>query len=268
MRKTAFILALILILCSFGTACLADEVATAETAPVEKVRLSAENLNFLTGLGVLSDARDKFTDLSANATRAHAAYLAAKLTVTEFMSTEQYFSDVNSAHWAYGAVGTAVSSGIVSQADKFEPEGMVTLEQADKMFVCALGYTPRAESLGGYPVGYVQTANRLKLNENVVSTGILTVYDLLQMAANAAETDVMSIRSKIAQIRTLPRWYSKCACLARCEVINRCNLKPSIRLIPYSNRVYEQVYNVSAEILILDVSITELSKPPYNMFLF
>ncbi len=194
MRKTALILALILTVCAFNVTCFADEGA-ADVQTVETLQLSVENLNFLTGLGILGDARDKFTDLSAPATRAHSAYLAAKLTVSALTSTQQIFGDVESSHWAFNAVNTAANCGIVSKADNFEPDGIVTLEQADKMFVCALGYTPRAESLGGYPVGYVQTANRLKLNQDVVSSGTLKIYDLLQMAANAAETDVMLVQS-------------------------------------------------------------------------
>jgi hypothetical protein len=42
----------------------------------------------------------------------------------------------------------------------FRPDDAVTYEQAIKMLICSIGYSTKAEELGGYPQGYVMIANQ------------------------------------------------------------------------------------------------------------
>jgi len=72
------------------------------------------------------------------------------------------FSDVKADHWATGYINLAAQSGIIAgfTDGTFRPEDPVTYEQATKMIVAALGYTPKAENNGGYPTGYLVIASQ------------------------------------------------------------------------------------------------------------
>lgn len=82
------------------------------------------------------------------------------------------FSDVTSDHWAFSEVDYLRSLGIASGHNDgtFKPDENVTYEQVIKLVVAALGYDFMAESYGGYPDGYIRTANQLKILKNVGGT--------------------------------------------------------------------------------------------------
>ncbi len=76
------------------------------------------------------------------------------------------FTDVAPDHWAADNIVTAYKQKIINGMGDgtFAPEAGVNYEQAVKMVVCALGYSPeRAEALGGYPGGYMSLANSAKI---------------------------------------------------------------------------------------------------------
>ncbi len=83
--------------------------------------------------------------------------------------TGQSFSDAGPEHWAYPYIEYAKSNGIIDgyEDGTFKPENDVTIEELLKMAVSLLGYEPLAESTGGYPDGYIKTAVRLGLTENI-----------------------------------------------------------------------------------------------------
>lgn len=70
------------------------------------------------------------------------------------------FGDVDVDSWATGFINIAQQSGMVEgyNANEFGPNDEVTYEQYVKMLVAALGYTPMANTLGGYPTGYLVIA--------------------------------------------------------------------------------------------------------------
>ena len=78
-------------------------------------------------------------------------------------------TDVPSSHWAAGYIGCAVRLGIVNGNGDgtFAPEDSVTMEQAAKMLVCAWGYGEQAAAAGGWPDGYLDVAQQLKLLDGV-----------------------------------------------------------------------------------------------------
>lgn len=82
------------------------------------------------------------------------------------------FSDVTSDHWCYDEVEYLRSLGIVSgnTDGTFRPDENVTYEQVIKFAVAALGYDFMANAYGGYPDGYIRTANQLKILKNVGGT--------------------------------------------------------------------------------------------------
>ncbi|MGN0150082.1 MAG: S-layer homology domain-containing protein [Clostridia bacterium] len=80
------------------------------------------------------------------------------------------FNDIDM--WAKNFINTAYSLGIINgmSDEEFMPDDPVTYEQAQKMMVCALGYVDTAESKGGWPNGYTQTAASLKLKDHISGT--------------------------------------------------------------------------------------------------
>jgi hypothetical protein len=82
------------------------------------------------------------------------------------------FTDVPSGHWASGYIAMAFQAGIVAGNGDgtFEPDENVTYEQVIKMIVCAVGYEPKAASLGGYPTGHLMVANQEGITAGTTST--------------------------------------------------------------------------------------------------
>ncbi len=79
------------------------------------------------------------------------------------------FVDVATDSWYYGAVKTACDMGLVSgyEDGTFRPDKTVTLNEALKLVVCAVGYGGIAEEQGSYPIGYITVAKNLKISKGV-----------------------------------------------------------------------------------------------------
>lgn len=124
-------------------------------------------------------------------TRAQMAKIICEiLSLNESSISTVAFTDVSSDHWANGYVNTISGLNIIcGYGDgNYGPEDIVTLEQAVKMIVGALGYEPMAQSKGGYPTGYMTVANQLGLLKNVSSSNR---GDIAVLVLNALETPVM-----------------------------------------------------------------------------
>lgn len=127
-------------------------------------------LDELTKYGLLEgDANGDFTPYK-NITRAEMAKVLCKaLRISPDSYNTQMFSDVDSSHWAYGYINALATAKIVAGNDdgNFSPDREATYAEAVKMLVAAMGYAPRAESLGGYPYGYIETARELDLIKDI-----------------------------------------------------------------------------------------------------
>lgn len=82
------------------------------------------------------------------------------------------FTDVPVNYWASGYIGWAINNRIVSGYGdgRYGPNDFVTYEQAIKMTVCAAGYGDAAVDAGGWPVGYIDVANRIDMLDGVDET--------------------------------------------------------------------------------------------------
>ncbi|MBQ2889028.1 MAG: S-layer homology domain-containing protein, partial [Clostridia bacterium] len=109
-------------------------------------------------------------------TRAELVTLLARVMNMEYSSGKMYFEDVPADHWAQGAISAAYERGIINGVDSthFAPDSPVTIEQAVKMIVTALGYGGQAVRKGGYPIGYVSIAQKIDLLDKVgASNGLI-----------------------------------------------------------------------------------------------
>ena len=81
------------------------------------------------------------------------------------------FTDVAADHWASGYINMATNLKIINGMGDgtFAPEAPVTYEQAIKMLVVTLGFSPMAEDKGGYPTGHLVVAQTYGMTKNVAA---------------------------------------------------------------------------------------------------
>ncbi len=110
-------------------------------------------------------------------------------------AVDTVFGDVNKSHWASGYINAAYNSKIINgnEDGTFRPEDKVTYQEAVKMLVSLLGYTPKADTLGGYPEGYLETARRHGLTSGVEFSpeNPCTRGDVFILAENALDIPLM-----------------------------------------------------------------------------
>lgn len=133
----------------------------------------AKAAEVLVELGVFQgDSQGNFNP-DNSITRAQAATVICRLVGVEEEAqtmTQQVFSDVPSSHWAVGNIAKAAELGIIGGYNdgSFRPSNPVTQQQMIKMLVCAWGYGPDAENIGGFPKGYIKIAEELGI---IISSG-------------------------------------------------------------------------------------------------
>lgn len=121
-------------------------------------------------------------DPSATLTRGEAIFALMRLYVRGEMSpTEEtsVFSDVafDSALAPYS--NYAARMGFVGGYGdgRLAPDESISLQQFVKVAVCALGYQSSAESMGGYPGGYMSMASKLGILKNIPGTAGALTYE-------------------------------------------------------------------------------------------
>ena len=94
-----------------------------------------------------------------------AVYVANMLNIGDSTTSKRYFADVENTAYSSKAINTLAEMGIISAAaDKyFNPGAKITMSEALKMLVCAVGAKGYAEAKGGYPYGYEAVARELKI---------------------------------------------------------------------------------------------------------
>jgi len=166
----ALVLALAMALGTFSFAAAAPEDVVGTEYENAVVRLVA--------LGIIDGFPDGTYKPDQSVTRAEfSKIIVSALGIGEaaqYAAGATKFPDVAADHWASGYINVAVDVGIiVGYPDgTFLPENQVTFAEAIKMIVAALGYTPKAEAMGGYPGGYLAVAAEEEITDgvNVVSS--------------------------------------------------------------------------------------------------
>jgi len=162
----------------------------AAAAPEDVVGTDYEDaVNKLVYLGIIAGFPDGTYRPAEPVTRAQfAKIIVTALGVGEaaqYAAGATKFADVPADHWATGYINVAADLGIiVGYPDgTFLPENQVSYAEAIKMIVAALGYTPKAEQMGGYPGGYLAIAA-----EKEISDGVTVINN---MAANRGDIALM-----------------------------------------------------------------------------
>ncbi len=136
--------------------------------------------------------------LDGTLTRAESMILILRTLDKDYADTQinaqTSYTDI-ADHWAYEDIKHAIKMGLIEGTDEktVEPDREVTGEEFIKMIVNALGYQSDVETLGGYPDGYVQTAEALGLLKGVdtVSETSITRGEAAVMLNNALDIPIM-----------------------------------------------------------------------------
>lgn len=151
----------------------------------------SEQADLLYALDVLD--HPKLTD--KNVTRAQFVKYAMKLAgipLSPYNGTE--FIDVPQTHADYNYIMSAVDFRLISIADNFRPEDTIAPTEALKIIVNLLGYDFMAEAKGGYPAGYLHTANTIELSKGIDTSMIaMTEYDVCTLLYNALKVHLPEI---------------------------------------------------------------------------
>ena len=154
------------------------------------------NLDILTGDDADGDGTMDFR-AEDKITRAEVATIISRIQgINSAAQVATEFVDVPSTHWASGYVAQAAGQGIVNGYGdgNFGPEDNVLYEQAIKMLVVTLGYTPFVEANGGYPAGHLMAATRFGIVDGVIGASVgveATRGQIAQLVYNAIDTPLM-----------------------------------------------------------------------------
>ena len=159
-----------------------------------------EAVETLNKLEIVTGYEDGTYKPEAGVTRAEMAALIARIQGygdTAAGSANTGFADVPASHWASGYIANAAGMGIINGYGdgNFGPEDPVLYEQAVKMVMATLGYTPYAENNGGYPGGYLAAAQRYDVVAGVANATMGTEANrgtIAQLLVNAIDTPLMA----------------------------------------------------------------------------
>lgn len=139
-------------------------------------------------LGALEIIPESMSSASADtaAAKGELAYIAAKLSGSgEASAKNTAFSDVTEKQEYSGYVEFAAEAGLViPESEKvFGYETGVTTAEAAKVMIDIMGYSHVAQYSGGYPAGYLATANRFRLFDDAEydKDGYLTKQGMLNV---------------------------------------------------------------------------------------
>ena len=192
--------------------CLAPTMAFAATTNAAQSNAAYSDIegtacegavNVLSALKVVDGFTDGTYKPEQTVTRAQMAKLiVTALGVADYATAKtSKYTDMGAATWAIPYVEYASNLNIVNGVgnNKFNPNGLVTYEQAATMIVRALGYTDQCKEMNGtWPAVYIQKAMALNIFEDVVNGGAnganrgdvaIMLYNALDIAQVYADGD-------------------------------------------------------------------------------
>lgn len=168
--------------------------------PAEENNVSAYNsdIEALSALGILDWDIDEFSS-SEKVTRGDFTRLVTNIVSNGVYASEavSVFMDVDASSDLGKVLYTAKSFGIVGGdgTGNFYPERPIMAQEAYKILASALGYEVVANTLGGYPAGYVAACQRAGLkSEYLISlSDTLTPKMAAKILVGAFECNVMKV---------------------------------------------------------------------------
>lgn len=153
------------------------------------------DFDMLKNLGVFDGA--EISNDSDSITRAQFAVCVYNMFKLNGAADEEKFIDLDKNHFAYNAANALCALGYVNgtSSEFFAPDSYISVNEAVKILVCALGYGSYANLNGGYPAGYSSVAARLGIARGI-SDGYVTGEILTSLLTDTLEACPLS-ESKI-----------------------------------------------------------------------
>ncbi len=103
------------------------------------------------------------------------------------------FRDVTEDYKWAGEIAGMYKMGYISGGEdrKFRPDDKITLQEAVTMGVNCLGFSESARIHGGFPMGYLYEASRLKLYSGSSNRETITYDDALEIIMNILESEML-----------------------------------------------------------------------------
>lgn len=157
-------------------------------------RDALNKMEILKMLNIIPDYEEYNVQLEKVVTRGEFAEIIANLINAEKYSGEtSYFYDVPVAHRAYSAVNTLASRNIISGSGGklFKPDEPIVAVDAIKILLSVMGYGEYAEQYnGGYPTGYITTANRTGISKGIDLSGTFSNAKMYLLLYKAMTTEM------------------------------------------------------------------------------
>lgn len=177
-RIITLIIALIMLIGLCPDATLAEEIS------------AEKEVQILYQLGFIDEAKPKLT---SSITRHSFTKILLKIANSSLSAGSNIeFSDVKSSAAEYQDMALAYELGFISGPDA-RPNDNITYNEAVKMIICMLGYGPYAEVQGGWPLGYINVAQRQKLIKGVNLSDGFTYGDALKLFYNSLSVNLLDI---------------------------------------------------------------------------
>ena len=178
-------------------------VSAADYIDLDDIGYSYE-FEVLEQLGIMKGFDDATYRPAQEVTRSEFAQQAAALFRLE-AEAQEIFADVPASHEAAGAVTALVQTGMISKGERFRPDDNIRLSEAVKILLCGMGYGPLADVRGGYPSGYLNVANSLKLLSGISGDTVnrASMARFLYRCLNTKVLDIVSVGTE-AELATDP----------------------------------------------------------------
>lgn len=110
-----------------------------------------------------------FQDLTDGITRAEfCSLIISAINIGDTSDTHVLpYTDVSQTHVYYSAIYDAYALGLISPAELFNPDRIITLNEACKIAVHSISYDFLADANGGWPTGYVVAASSKDLLDGI-----------------------------------------------------------------------------------------------------
>ena len=147
-----------------------------------------DSYDFLRKLEIINNDTDIEKASEMTVTRMEYAELVANaMRITRGMYTDQkYFLDVD----GLSVVNDLCKAGYIKQADYFNPQNNITLEEAYIIAVRALGFEDYASVLGGKGSDYIRIARQISLSGGTDYSGNATYADVITLLFNMLHTGI------------------------------------------------------------------------------
>lgn len=170
----------------------------------------SDTLAFFEGVGINMGYETETVKEKQEITRAvFADKVATLLNMKDRNCDNVYYHDVSRDYWAFNVIGVLTESRFLSGdgQNNFNPDNIMTKEQAIKVLVSALGYDVEANLNGGYPNGYMNIAYNLELLDGCSGENNLILSDMLIMFKNALNAEISTYNQTFDEEQTLMGKY-------------------------------------------------------------